>query len=96
MLFLRVTPLIPNWFVNIASPIVGVPFSVFVLSTAIGLVPANYFHAQTGATLASITSWSLSDNWPSFVTLFVLQFVALLPTLLKRRLAAVESKARSQ
>ena len=25
MLFLRVTPLVPNWFVNLACPLVGMP-----------------------------------------------------------------------
>jgi uncharacterized membrane protein YdjX (TVP38/TMEM64 family) len=29
MLFLRITPLIPNFFINIASPLVGVPLGTF-------------------------------------------------------------------
>jgi uncharacterized membrane protein YdjX (TVP38/TMEM64 family) len=36
MLFLRITPLLPNWFVNVASPIVGVPLHIFVLATLVG------------------------------------------------------------
>jgi uncharacterized membrane protein YdjX (TVP38/TMEM64 family) len=31
MLFLRVTPVLPNTFINVASPIVGVPIHVFAL-----------------------------------------------------------------
>ena len=36
ILFLRLTPIMPNWFVNVACPIVGVPLSCFVSATALG------------------------------------------------------------
>lgn len=36
MLFLRITPLIPNWFVNISSPIVGVSLKIFFFGTFFG------------------------------------------------------------
>lgn len=36
LLFLRITPLLPNWFVNIASPLVDVPFKHFFFATLIG------------------------------------------------------------
>jgi hypothetical protein len=36
MLFLRLTPLIPNWFVNVSSPIVGMPFAYFFFGTLLG------------------------------------------------------------
>jgi len=36
MLFLRLTPLVPNWFVNIGSPIVGIPIRNFFLGTLFG------------------------------------------------------------
>ncbi|KAK4758455.1 hypothetical protein SAY87_019756 [Trapa incisa] len=42
MLFLRVTPTLPNLFINLASPIVDVPFHVFFFATFIGLFPAAY------------------------------------------------------
>lgn len=35
-LFLRVTPLLPNWFVNVASPIFSVPFHIFFIGTFFG------------------------------------------------------------
>jgi len=37
MLFLRISPMLPNWFVNISSPIVGVPYFIFFLATLIGI-----------------------------------------------------------
>ncbi|XVF37214.1 hypothetical protein REPUB_Repub19eG0127400 [Reevesia pubescens] len=42
MLFLRITPTLPNVFINLASPIVDIPFHVFFLATFIGLIPASY------------------------------------------------------
>jgi uncharacterized membrane protein YdjX (TVP38/TMEM64 family) len=40
MLFLRTTPLIPNWFVNVSSPIAGIPLSTFFLGTFFGKSPS--------------------------------------------------------
>lgn len=42
MLFLRLTPTLPNTFINVASPIVDVPYHIFFLATVIGLIPAAY------------------------------------------------------
>lgn len=36
MIFLRVTPFFPNWLINIAAPVVEVPFIPFWLGTFIG------------------------------------------------------------
>ena len=41
MIFLRFTPLVPNWFVNLASPIVGMPFLHFSLGTFFGKLKKN-------------------------------------------------------
>jgi uncharacterized membrane protein YdjX (TVP38/TMEM64 family) len=48
MLFLRLTPLVPNWFVNISSPIVGIPFLHFCFGTFLGLMPLNLVHINAG------------------------------------------------
>lgn len=39
IIFLRVTPILPNVFINVASPIVGVPLLEFVLGERLGLQP---------------------------------------------------------
>merc|ERR1712137_1282801 len=33
LLFLRITPFLPNFFINLASPLLGVPLSSFVVAT---------------------------------------------------------------
>jgi uncharacterized membrane protein YdjX (TVP38/TMEM64 family) len=51
LLFLRITPLLPNWFINISSPILDVPISKFFIATFIGLMPMNVIHVKTGLML---------------------------------------------
>lgn len=36
MIFLRVTPILPNWFINIVAPVIDVPLATFWLGTFIG------------------------------------------------------------
>eukprot|EP01138_Halocafeteria_seosinensis_P008465 gb/GECG01008651.1/.p1 GENE.gb/GECG01008651.1/~~gb/GECG01008651.1/.p1 ORF type:complete len:243 (+),score=10.10 gb/GECG01008651.1/:1-729(+) len=47
MLFLRLTPIMPNWFVNIACPIVGVPLSCFIGATALGKSQSIFIICET-------------------------------------------------
>lgn len=36
IIFLRITPFLPNWFINITSPVINVPLGVFFIGTFIG------------------------------------------------------------
>lgn len=56
MLFLRVTPTLPNLFINLASPIVDIPFHIFFLATVVGLVPASYITVRVRLLLFKIYS----------------------------------------
>lgn len=38
IVFLRITPFLPNWFINLASPIIGVPMWPFFAGTFVGKV----------------------------------------------------------
>lgn len=42
VLFLRFTPLIPNVSINVAAPIVGLPFKYFCLGTFFGISYYDY------------------------------------------------------
>ena len=55
-MFLRLTPLVPNWFLNASSGTVGVPFSIFVGATTLGLIPYTIMLVRTGLMLDSITT----------------------------------------
>lgn len=86
MLFLRLTPVFPNWCVNLCSPHAGVPLRVFILTTLVGLIPGNFLHSSTGASLALLSDADAppQDTRKAFITLFALQFLALLPNLVQR------------
>lgn len=42
LLFLRISPLLPNWFINLASPLLSVPFNLFFFGTLIGIMPGTF------------------------------------------------------
>lgn len=90
MMFLRLTPLIPNWFVNLGSPLVGMPYVYFIVATFFGtllsnagLMPNNFILIQTGLTLKEIDKIGVSPK--VFVMLLGLGFLALIPTFISKR-----------
>ena len=54
MLFLRVTPLIPNWLMNVSAPHMGIPLITFWSSTFIGVIPQSVFAIRVGMSLERI------------------------------------------
>lgn len=56
MLFLRITPLCPNWLLNLAAPHLGIPIHVFFITTVIGVAPLSLLHIQAGETLDEMSS----------------------------------------
>lgn len=53
-MFLRITPLVPNWFLNITSAIVGVPYYIFLTASIVGLIPYTFLLVKTGMTVNEI------------------------------------------
>jgi len=50
-LFLRLTPIVPNWFLNASSSVVGVPFRIFFVASLFGLLPYTIILIKTGLML---------------------------------------------
>lgn len=48
MLFLRVSPMLPNWFVNYGTPLVGMPLGYFALASLIAIQPAAAMSISMG------------------------------------------------
>lgn len=82
MLFLRVTPTLPNTFINFASPIVDVPYHTFLLATCIGIIPAAFVTVKAGMTLGELQSIGDLYDFQSIATLFLIGAVSVTPTLL--------------
>ena len=59
--FLRLTPFVPNWFVNLSSPIVGNPIKPFFIGSLFGTQFSLLFLAICGNTLAEVGTQAYSD-----------------------------------
>lgn len=82
MLFLRVTPTLPNTFINFASPIVDVPYHTFFLATVIGLIPAAYVTVRAGLALGELQSVGDLYDFHSIAALFFIGVISVTPTLM--------------
>ncbi|XP_017871380.1 PREDICTED: transmembrane protein 41 homolog isoform X2 [Drosophila arizonae] len=85
MLFLRMTPILPNWFINLASPVIGVPLHIFALGTFCGVAPPSVIAIQAGKTLQKMSSSSEAFSWTSMGVLTLCACASLLPGLLKNK-----------
>ncbi|XP_078584809.1 transmembrane protein 41B-like [Branchiostoma floridae x Branchiostoma japonicum] len=86
IIFLRITPFLPNWFINITSPVIDVPLYPFYLGTFLGVAPPSCIAIQTGTTLYQLTHYGAAVSWKSMSFLAVFAVLSLLPTLFKGKL----------
>ncbi|KAK3924951.1 Transmembrane protein 41-like protein [Frankliniella fusca] len=86
MVFLRITPFLPNWFINIVAPVIDVPLKPFWLGTFFGVAPPSFVAIQTGQTLHQLSSSDAKFSWNSVILLAVFAVVSLVPVLAKQRL----------
>ncbi|KAK2662549.1 hypothetical protein Ddye_001123 [Dipteronia dyeriana] len=84
MLFLRLTPTLPNTFINVASPIVDVPYHIFFLATVIGLIPAAYVTVRAGLAIGELQSLGDLYDFNSVATLFLIGVISITPTLISK------------
>ncbi|NP_001187744.1 transmembrane protein 41A-A [Ictalurus punctatus] len=85
LLFLRLFPMSPNWFLNMSSPIVNIPLAYFSLSVLIGLMPYNLVCVQTGVVLSDLSSLDDVLSWSVVLKLLLIACAALLPSALIHR-----------
>eukprot|EP00316_Scyphosphaera_apsteinii_P006011 CAMPEP_0119315122 /NCGR_PEP_ID=MMETSP1333-20130426/34545_1 /TAXON_ID=418940 /ORGANISM="Scyphosphaera apsteinii, Strain RCC1455" /LENGTH=275 /DNA_ID=CAMNT_0007320367 /DNA_START=58 /DNA_END=885 /DNA_ORIENTATION=+ len=97
-LFLRFTPFAPNWFINIAAPLVGIPVVPFFFGSLLGTQLSLVFLTLTGATLRDagenefdLLSWPMQRRFIFLgLTMALLQIVPIgLIWASKRRKAAI-------
>jgi uncharacterized membrane protein YdjX (TVP38/TMEM64 family) len=94
-----VFPFTPNFFVHLASPLVGVPFTTFFITALFNLVPYVYTTVTAGDTLRTLTDlqqarggagdgqkMTLADvmDGLTMAKLAVLALCLLIPSILKR------------
>ncbi|XP_061163735.1 transmembrane protein 41A-like [Saccostrea echinata] len=86
LLFLRFFPMSPNWFLNLASPILNIPEHMFFFSVFIGLMPYNFICVQTGSMLSQINSMEDIFTTGTFIKLAGIALVALVPSFIMKKL----------
>jgi len=85
LLFIRMVPFTPNWLLNIAAPILDIPFHLFFFSVLVGLMPYNFVTVQAGSLLAELTSLNDVFDFATMLKLVLVALVALFPAILKRK-----------
>jgi len=91
LLFLRLFPMSPNWALNMASGVLGVPLHLFFLSVFVGLMPYNYICVTSGAILSELRDVHDIMNWTNIGRSVLAAFVALVPSIILK----YRSKAKS-
>uniref|UniRef100_A0A1B0A7C6 E2 ubiquitin-conjugating enzyme n=1 Tax=Glossina pallidipes TaxID=7398 RepID=A0A1B0A7C6_GLOPL len=86
MLFVRMSPILPNWFINVAAPVIGVPIYPFTLGTFCGVAPPSMIAIQAGKTLQKMSNSSDAFSWTSVSILTICACVSLVPSILKHKL----------
>ncbi len=93
LLFLRFIPLFPFWIVNLSAALFDVKATTFLWTTAVGLIPAAFAHAEAGRGLSRIIASgdaiTLRDvlNPEMRIGLVALAILSLCPILIKWILA---------
>ena len=90
LLFLRLVPLFPFWFVNIAPAFFGVSLRTFVWTTFVGIIPGAFVFTFAGGGLEEIfesgNEFSIATvfNTQVKIALLLLGILALLPIVVKK------------
>lgn len=96
LLFLRLFPMSPNWFMNMVAPIIGVPLQVFFMSVFIGLMPYNFICVRTGVMLSQVSSLDDVFTVYTILQLFIFAVVALVPGIVIKRIHDNHQQMRKQ
>ncbi|OXB61442.1 hypothetical protein ASZ78_015548 [Callipepla squamata] len=86
IIFLRITPFLPNWFINITSPVINVPLKVFFIGTFLGVAPPSFVAIKAGTTLYQLTTAGEAVSWNSLFVLMILAILSILPALFQKKL----------
>ncbi|XP_057696392.1 transmembrane protein 41B isoform X1 [Corythoichthys intestinalis] len=86
IIFLRITPFLPNWFINITSPVINVPLGVFFIGTFLGVAPPSFVAINAGTTLYKLTTAGEAVSWNSLAVLAVLAVLSIVPVCFQKKL----------
>ncbi|KAI8078691.1 snare associated Golgi protein-domain-containing protein [Halteromyces radiatus] len=79
LLFARLFPFSPYWFINLASPLLGISVVPFFWSTFLGSLPYNFVCAQAGEVLGELSSTSDILTVSLMIKLLLVSLISLIP-----------------
>ncbi|KAK1344066.1 hypothetical protein QTO34_014625 [Cnephaeus nilssonii] len=85
LLFLRLFPMTPNWFLNLSAPILNIPIGHIFRSGLEGRGPQTFGCMYFCSILSTLTSLDALFSWETVFKLLAIALVALVPgTLIKK------------
>jgi uncharacterized membrane protein YdjX (TVP38/TMEM64 family) len=84
LLTLRFIPLFPFFLINVFAGFTRVPLSIFIWTTALGIIPGSFVYIFAGTQLGSITSLSDVISWKILLAFALLGIFALVPVAVKK------------
>mmetsp|Transcript_23933 Transcript_23933/g.32918 ORF Transcript_23933/g.32918 Transcript_23933/m.32918 type:complete len:290 (-) Transcript_23933:53-922(-) len=80
--FLRVTPFLPNTFINVASPVVHIPYRSYLLGSVFGTLPNSLVSVNAGMHLSEVNSLSELFDSKMVLAFAAIGLLVLLPVML--------------
>ena len=83
IIFLRITPFLPNWLINIAAPIVSVALAPFFFGTFLGVAPPSLLAIRAGISLQQLASANIFLTLENGALIAGLAVLSLVPVYLR-------------
>ena len=83
MLFLRLTPMVPYFLVNLIPTITGIRLRTYAMATMVGIIPVTFVFTNLGQTLGRIDSTRDLLSPEVLTSLALLGVLALIPVALR-------------
>ena len=83
MLFLRLTPMVPYFLVNLIPTVTGIRLRTYALATMLGIIPVTFVFTNLGQTLGRIDSMHDLLSPEALTALALLAVMALVPAALR-------------
>ncbi len=84
MLFMRLTPIFPFFFVNIVPALFNIRLVAYVLTTFIGIIPGSFIYVNLGRELGSLNSLSDLISIQALIAFTLLGLFVLSPAIYKQ------------
>ncbi|XP_063717336.1 transmembrane protein 41B-like [Symsagittifera roscoffensis] len=88
IIFLRITPFLPNWFINISSPVLDVSLWPFFIGTFLGVAPPSFVAVSAGQNIYNLTTAGDALSYTSILMLAIFAILSMLPVIFQNKLKA--------